>query len=270
MRPHLDRLLALSRGQRGLLVDLGLPLRDQTSVPGSFDGPRWVRVPGGSFAMGSTDGEQDEQPVHPVQVGAFAMSTYPVTNAAYWPYVAETGAPAPRHWTNGQIPDGKETHPVVNVSWHDAEAFCSWLSTKLDREVRLPTEAQWEYAAGGREGRLYPWGDQDPNAEHAHFGGSAETTAVDAHPQGATPDGICDLAGNAWEWCRDRYGQYRDEAQTDPTGPQAGRARVLRGGAFLYMPRDLRCASRFYVEPDNSDGDVGFRCVVDAPEGQGK
>ena len=271
MRPHLERLLVLSPRLRGLLMHLDAPPQDETPVVAvarptvdAVDGQWWVHVRSGSFAMGAADGETDEQPVHPVQVSEFEMSRYPVTNADYHVYVDEIGAPAPRHWTDRQIPGGKETHPVVHVSWHDAEAFCVWLSTKLGREVRLPTEAQWEYAARGGDGWQYPWGDEDPTDKHAHFGGGSDTMPADAHPLGATLEGISDLAGNTWEWCRDRYGPYEDGAHTDPTGPRSGRGRVLRGGAFIYNPKHLRSAARFYSEPDNSDGDIGFLCVTDA------
>ena len=154
---------------------------------------------------------------------------------------------------------------MVHVSWQDAVAFCEWLSRRIsegreERPVRLPTEAEWEYAARGEEGRRYSWGEAEPGDRLANFGGQVgDTTPVGAYPEGATPEGVQDLAGNVWEWCRDWVGPYAPDDEANPTGPPSGRSRVLRGGSFKADQRHLRAAYRFVVPPDHRRADFGFR-----------
>jgi formylglycine-generating enzyme required for sulfatase activity len=125
----------------------------------------------------------------------------------------------------------------------------------------LPTEAQWEFAARGTEGRRYPWGNDEPSAEHAHYNRlqNGTTTVVKSYPRGATPEGIYDLAGNVWEWCRDWSGRYTAEEQRDPLGPEGGAFRVLRGGAFFNGPQSLPAANRVNDLPERKLHFVGFR-----------
>jgi serine/threonine-protein kinase len=188
-----------------------------------------------------------------------------VTNAEYAIFVEETGKEPPRHWEGGRIPAGKDEHPVVHVSWTDAVAFCEWLSRRISKDedphlVRLPTEAEWEYAARGEGGRKYPWGDAEPSDRLANFGRNVgDTTPVGSYPDGATPEGVHDLAGNVWEWCGDWTGRYPPEDEEDPTGPHSGASRVLRGGAFLNFPWNLRAAYRGDRHPEARFDRLGFR-----------
>ena len=212
--------------------------------------------------------------MHPVRLSPFRITRYPVTNAQYRRFVEEAGKTPPRHWDDGEIPHGKENHPVVYVSWNDAEAYCTWLTRRVAAgtggTVRLPTEAQWEYAARKTDSRLYPWGNDDPTDEHANFEKKVgDTTPVDRYPDGATPEGVYDLAGNVWEWCADWYGPYPDhEMPPDPGGPESGSGRVLRGGSFNYGAHNLPAAYRMYNPPENDLDNVGFRVVWLSPGGQ--
>ncbi len=273
---HIPVLAGLSTLQLDRLVNLGSPPRDQqaagrrTTGTADLDDPGgggWVEVKGGSFEMGAEDMDR-ANPVHTVQVASFKISKFPVTNLQYARFLEATPqARHPDHWTDGRIPEGKDRHPVVKVSWNDAVAFCRWVGEKLaghaPAEVRLPTEAEWEFAARGPAGREYPWGDEEPSRELANYGTNVgDTTPVDSYPKGATPDrGIFDMAGNVWEWCQDWYGEYSDRTDPDPTGPADGSSRVLRGGAFYNSPHYLRAAYRVDYRPEFRGGSFGFRVV---------
>jgi formylglycine-generating enzyme required for sulfatase activity len=273
--PQLAALTGLTDGQLHLLVHLASPAAAEVRrglVVGrvdllDLDSGAWVHLPGGSFAMGSDRGRQNQRPVHRVTLSPFWISRFPVTNGDYAISVQETGKQPPEHWEDGKVPAGLENHPVVRVAWSDAEAFCTWLTRRLQSARRkgkaaLPTEAQWEFAARGEEGREYPWGSEPPDARRANFDGNAGgTTPVGAYPAGATPEGVHDLAGNVWEWCRDRFGAYSNEDQRDPTGPGQGTSRVLRGGSFLSEPSALRGASRYDNRPGGRYDVFGFRVV---------
>ena len=155
-------------------------------------------------------------------------------------------------------PNGPDDHPVVNVIWDDAIAYADWLGGTL------PTGAQWEFAARGRDGRKYPWGDEDVTCERANYAECERTAvAVKSYEAGATPEGIYDLAGNVWEWCLDWYAPYESTGQTDPTGPAESSvsrpARVLRGGSFSFNPWYLRAAFRYDHDPGGRYDYVGFR-----------
>jgi formylglycine-generating enzyme required for sulfatase activity len=282
LHSQLKALNALSPEQRDMLVHFGSAATEETPTATARaareprretpDAERWVALPSGEFAMGSDDLERS-RPAHLVTLSAFNMARYPVTNAEYLAYVQATGKAPPRHWKGGEIPEGLDDHPVVSVSWRDAEAYCAWLSEKLkhrDRErVRLPTEAEWEYAARGAEGRTYPWGEEPPAKDRANYGDSnAGTSPVGSFPKGATPEGLHDLAGNVWEWCADWYGPYSEFTGPNPKGPDKGETRVLRGGAFDDGAELLRAASRGNGLRDVGDLRVGFRVVWSAPGGQ--
>ena len=152
-------------------------------------------------------------------------------------------------------------HPVVHISWHDAEAFCHWAGK------RLPTEAEWEYAARGPIGRSYPWGETRPNASLARFGGQErKALTIGSLPQGATPEGVHDLAGNVAEWVQDWWhpNYYAKSPSADPTGPTEGDYRVARGGSWNQPPDELRASARLYHNPEKGAGHIGFRCAKSA------
>ncbi len=238
------------------------------------DGPAWVQLAAATFTMGSSDGEERERPEHVVGCSAFRMSRFPVTNRQYEVFLKHTGLTAPEHWRGGRLPPGTRDHPVTNVTWDDAAAFCSWLTSQIVSRtggtVLLPTEAQWEFAARGTEGRRYPWGDEPPSRERANFGRqTSEHGPVNAHPAGATPTGIWDMAGNAWEWCRDWYGAYPSETVEDPIGAARGIVRVIRGGSHQSEPAKLRAAYRANRPPKDVFDRGGFRVVWSPLPGDG-
>jgi serine/threonine-protein kinase len=239
----------------------------------------WVRVPAGAFLMGS-DPEKDEdardreQPQHRVELPEVYIGKYPITNAQYEVFVQSTGHNAPKHWENGRAPADKADHPVVYVSWHDARAFCAWLSQETGKEVRLPSEAEWEKAARGTDGRIYPWGNKPPTDELCNFGGNVgETTPVGKYsPQGDSPYGCADMAGNVWEWTRSLWGENWGTPEFGyPYDPKDGRedvtagdktCRVLRGGAFNSSSGNVRCAYRNGNHPNGRGRNSGVRLVV--------
>ena len=290
---HLELLQELSERQRHVLVYYATPPAVEVVKERRARGQRdlfdlrssaWVEIPGGSFWMGAqrddskTPGYDQgaaslESPVRRVTLGPFRISRYPVTNGAYQLFVRETGTKPPEHWEDGEIPEGKEEHPVVHVSWTYAVAFCEWLSRRFaaageEITVRLPTEAQWEYTARGEEGRTYPWGPDKPGENRANYGSNVgDTTPVGSYPEGATPEGVHDLAGNVFEWCADWMGEYEAEDETAPTGPPSGASRVLRGGSCLVAPLFLRAAFRDASHPDVRLAFFGFRLCCSSPEG---
>ena len=232
--------------------------------PIAFD---WVTIPAGEFLMGSDakrdcDAYEDEQPQHLVYVRRYQIARVPVTNAQYKAFVDATGHRAPNHWQRGRIPADKEDHPVVYVSWYDAQTFCSWAG------ARLPTEAEWEKAARGSDGRKYPWGDSAPDCGKAQYHGcGGETVVAGSKPAGASPSGVLDMAGNVWEWCQDWYGEnyYASSPSRDPQGPDSGNRRVVRGGSWYFNEWYVRAANRHWNVPIFRYDLVGFRCVSPAP-----
>jgi formylglycine-generating enzyme required for sulfatase activity len=224
-------------------------------------GHEMVLVPPGPFAMGSGRRE--------VHIDALYMDRLPVTNAQFAVFLdatqyRPTDAGAKRflaHWRNNKPPRGEERHPVVFVSWFDARAYASWAGR------RLPTEAEWEKAARGTDGRRYPWGRIEPKPVHANFGRSREgTTIVGSFPEGASPYGILDLAGNVWEWCEDAYDEdfYENGPNMNPklaSSPRNKSGQVMRGGSFVYDARALRTYARMGFDPHYRFAEGGFRCV---------
>ena len=273
-----------------------------------------VQIPAGKFLMGSPESEKDrdkEEIQHEVTISKpFYMGITHVTVDQFATFVKDSGyktdAEKDGSSVGSEIKDGtldlkmvdgcswrnpsfdqRGDHPVVQVSWNDAKAFCDWLSKKTGKTVSLPTEAQWEYACRAGTKTAYPWGDDPdggkgwancgdqrlkkklPNAAAAwmFFGwddGFVFTSPVGSYKANAF--GLYDMNGNAWQWCQDRYGDYEKGAATDPTGAATGASRVLRGGSWLDLPRFCRAAYRNRHSPGyRHTYRLGFRVVLDVP-----
>ena len=252
-------------------------------------------VPAGEFEMGS-NAYDDEKPIHAVTLDAFWIDQTEVTNAMFAEFVLATGYETDAEldgdsyvyqdgewnnlsgadWQHPQGPanslSGLEDHPVVHVSWNDAQSYCEWTGR------RLPTEAEWEKAARGADGRKYPWGDQDVAGNLLNFAdrnldvgwadtnvddGYEFTAPVGSYPAGASPYDVFDMAGNVWEWVADWYDEnyYGDSPSSNPEGPVSGNYRILRGGSWGNNDRDVRSANRRWNSPDGSRRYLGFRCA---------
>jgi formylglycine-generating enzyme required for sulfatase activity len=242
--------------------------------------PEFVEIPAGEFWMGSERVSDDEKPVHRVHLEGFAIAKYPVTNAQYAIFVQATEREPPRHWEGGQVPPHLANHPVVTVTWHDAVAYCQWLSRETDQPYRLPTEAEWERAATGglpspsqgegagpalseAEGvRVWPWGDEwDENKANTIEGGPGTTTPVGVYPAGASPEGVLDIAGNVWEWCNSLYRPYPYDPRDGRENLESKGTRALRGGSWYGDLNVARCACRYGGGPVGWGDGVGFRCA---------
>ena len=232
----------------------------------SIPEPRCVRIPEGWFPMGCATGRDEEKPVHRVWVDALEMAVYEVTNRDYAMFLGDTQRRLPKHWGNAEF--GHPQQPVVAVSWHDAAAYCEWLSARIGMRYRLPTEAEWERAAlGGREAVLYPWGDAAPH-EHDEYlrRWSGEVSGPLPVGQGTpNPYGLYDLGENVHEWCMDWYDPafYAQSPERNPRGPASGSRRASRGGSWRHHIRASRCAARSSIPPEFEYADYGFRVVRD-------
>lgn len=238
-----------------------IPTATVTPEPGfakinPVDNARLLFIPAGEFQVGSNDGYHDESPVHMVDLDAYWMYETEVTNAQFAQFVGETG-----HNNAGSSNDASlAQHPVTNVSWNDAVAYCRWVGG------RLPTEAEWEKAARGTDGRTYPWGDTW-NARNAssveRVDGYQRTAPVGRFPGGVSPYGLQDMAGNVWEWVADWYASdyYSNSPASNPTGPASGEYRVARGGSWYDRGGNLKSAVRSYIAPVGTFDNVGFRCA---------
>lgn len=238
-----------------------------------------VYVPADEFLMGSETGESDERPLHPIQLNGFWIDQFEVTNLAFEQFVLETGHQTDAEkagwgsvWQNGQWnrvnglnwrhpnnPDERISaimdHPVVQVSWGDANAYCQWVGGSL------PTEARWEMAAVGTTGWRYPWGNEfDPARLNASQHG---TVRVGSYEMGKSPCGVYDMAGNVWEWTLDWYQSdyYHTSPTTNPRGPAEGTYKTLRGGAWDPSGGDSRSADRGALSPSSRGNTIGFRCA---------
>ena len=219
----------------------------------------FVRIPAGRFLMGSDAGQDDERPVHEVEVGAFECAVYPVTQAQYAEFLRATGHETPREWP---VHITTPNLPVTGVSWIDAQAFCRWRTDAGD-PMRLPTEAEWEFAArGGLEGATYPWGaaipDWVPAGGRGPLAGPWPVTL--GHPNGF---GIAGIGANIHEWCADWYAAdyYAQSPRQNPQGPAAGLRKASRGGAWRHDVTVSRCAQRSRIDPSFRYTDYGFRSV---------
>lgn len=232
----------------------------QTPVPDGM-----VLVPAGSFIMGTderdspSDGHtvrsnDDAQPQHQRDLPAFFMDKTEVTNAQYKKFCDATNDPAPPHWKNGEFPPNEADFAVTHVNWYEATAYANWIGK------RLPSEAEWEKAARGTDGRRFPWGD-DWEAQRATIGEKVQK--VGANPAGASPFGALDMAGNVFEWTADWYQAYSGSThQLKEFGKQL---KVCRGGAFNPTQKDFRTFNRGVAKPQMRSLWIGFRCAKDAP-----
>ena len=200
-------------------------------------GDTLISFGGGTFRLGETG--------KPVEVKPFAMAIHPVTNREYEEF-------DPSHREKRDKYSDQDDQPVIYVSWKNAVSFCQWLSEKTGQHYRLPTEAEWEFAASGGGQRKYPWGNEDPSPKRANYDESniGKTTPVGSYPLGRTPEGVFDMAGNAWEWCDDWYDEDKKEC-----------GRVVRGGSFYLNDILLRCAARGWGAPHVWLYVCGFRVV---------
>ena len=231
-----------------------------------------VRIPAGEFLMGSDsakdkDARKDELPQHSVHVPDFHIGKYPVTNLQYKAFVQATKQHAPDYWDGEKIPGGEEDHPVVLVSWKDAVAFCAWLSQEAKQPFRLPTEAEWEKAARGTDGRIYPWGNDPPHSQRCHYAGKVQGTSPVGHysPQGDSAYGCAGMAGNVWEWCHSLYVPYPYYVHDGREKAEIVDDRVMRGGSWQSPPSEMRCAHRRNLHPLRKDITRGFRVAMGPP-----
>lgn len=240
----------------------------------------WLLVPAGEFEMGadSKAGDADEGPKHKVYLDDFYIGKYEVTNRQYQSFVKATGHRAPENcceakynvWRGNDPLPGTEETPVMSVSWDDAAAFCKWAGG------RLPTEAEWEKAARGTDGRKYPWGNDPVTGNRANYGienityweGPATLAKKDQYDFGRSPYGAYEMAGNVWEWVADFYDPeyYKNSPDKNPKGPTSGKERVIRGGSWQNTPEILRSSNRNKQAPDERRVFIGIRCAKDANE----
>jgi formylglycine-generating enzyme required for sulfatase activity len=235
-------------------------------------GGQMLFVPSAEFTMGSdaADAAPSEKPLTRVTLGKYYLSRHLITNAEYEQFDSSHA--------RKRAPGAEDRHPVVYVSSLEAIKFCQWLSARERKRYRLPTEAEWEYAARGKDGRRYPWGNYDGRGDLANFAdkntvfawsdreiddGYAESSPVGSYPSGASPFGMEDMAGNVWEWCLDYYEAYRGTPKINPHGPTVGAKRCYRGGSWKSRFNSLRTTARGSNVPSFSCNDLGFRIACE-------
>jgi len=284
-------------GLMAVLVLLGTCAPAPAAVPASspdsartrtMDSAEMMLVPAGEFLMGSSDADpkasDDEKPQHTVYLDAFWIDRTEVTNAQYAQFLnalgTHTGACGRHdcaetkredkysHILGGTqdgsyvVESGFEDHPVTQVSWYGAQAYCAWAG------ARLPTEAEWEKAARGTDGRSYPWGNEPPDCDKAQYGNCGGGTApVGSRLADASPYGALDMAGNVWEWVADWYdpAYYGFSPAQNPQGPELGERKTFRGGSWGYLPTFIRTTDRARNRPTYAGFNVGFRCAATMP-----
>ena len=231
--------------------------------------PEMILVKGGTFKMGSTDGYPDEAPVHSVTLSDFYIGKYEVTVAQYRQFCNATNRRFPKSpepdWyeehDNAVQWQWNDTYPIVNVTYLDAVAYCQWLSEFTGETYTLPTEAQWEYAArGGSKSKNFKYSGSNDIDEVAWY----DETTRERGPRSVgklKPNelGIYDMSGNAWEWCYDNWGQYSSKPQKDPTGPEQGGYKVIRGGSWYYVEDMAKITSRDGPKARDTNFNYGFR-----------
>ena len=249
-----------------------------SSQKSPVDGMVMMYVPAGKFTMGWNGGKPDEQPEHKVYLDAFWIDQTEVTVGQYHLCVDAGFCAHPKQAVH-HVRDGSEMrrsyydnedyydYPVIFVNWSQAKTYCEWAGR------RLPTEAEWEKAARGTDGRLYPWGDEEPNSNLLNYDGIVgDTTRVGSYPAGVSPYGALDMAGNVWEWVQDWDDEdyYKESPKSNPQGPDSGLVFIERGGSFKKSERPVRSTYRhWYIPPLLGDHTVshsydGFRCAASA------
>jgi formylglycine-generating enzyme required for sulfatase activity len=232
-----------------------------------------VAIPAGPFTMGSSEGPEDERPAHEVTLQAYSIDRFPVTNAQYAEFLNKLGTSKPagvydfddpdarihRHGERWVVDPGYENHPVVEVPWSGAVQYCA------SRGKRLPTEAEWEKAARGTDARRYPWGSELPDKNKAQFAsGYNSTAAVDAFPAGASPYGVRDMAGNAWQWVSSAFRPYPYRANDGREDPKPGPVRATRGGGHDSPAAEITTTQRgrnLSRNPASGHHNISFRCA---------
>ncbi|TRZ52036.1 hypothetical protein D4S03_04085 [bacterium] len=283
------------------------PVPKEEAYETDFWEPEMVFIQGGTFQMGSIDGESDEKPVYTVNVGNFYLGKYEVTVAQFKQFINETGYQTNADKDGGSYmltgntwekrsgvtwkcdaegnlrSQGEYNHPVVHVSWNDATEYCNWLSRKTGRSYRLPTEPEWEYAAGnGAKHSKYSWGHGDPNGKNGGnvadesakrkfkwaktWSGYDDGFATTAPVGSFNPNdfGLYDMTGNVWEWCSDWYEKnyYYSRPSNNPKGNSSGTYKALRGGSWNDNPSNSRSANRSKDAPVIRSGNYGFRVAM--------
>lgn len=241
-------------------VTLGGPQNGETIK--WIDGSALVYIPAGNFTMGDNG---YDSPMHSVSLDAYWIQQTKVTNRMYDQCVKAGVCSAPNQELGGPVftNPGYASHPVVGVTWDQAQAYCGWI------QGNLPTEAQWEKAARGVNGNPYPWGNSEPTCGLLNFANCyGRTTNVDTYGDGKSPFGLYDMAGNVFEWVFDLYdaNYYSQSPSENPTGPQTGKYRGVRGSSFETIDLQIASAIRRYNEQTDSGRDIGFRCVVPSPQ----
>ncbi len=239
------------------------------------DGAPMVLIPEGSFPMGvphgDRDGGRDEYPRHDVFVNNFYIDKFELTNSRYLEFVKATSHRIPQNpknatrnlWQGDTITESLADRPVINVDWADANAYCQWAGK------RLPTEAEWEKAAKGTADRRFPWGNVEPTNKHLNFNqqwiGEKTLMPVGSYELGKSPFGVYDMAGNVWEWVNDWYDAkyYEKSPAKNPTGPETGTKRVLRGSGWQNETPTVRIFTRVDSDPTIRNESTGFRCAMD-------
>ncbi len=216
-------------------------------------------MPAGEFLMGCDTGQDVERPVHRVWVDAFSLAETQVTNAEYSQFLNATRRDPATYWEDPNFNDPEQ--PVVAVSWFDAVAYCEWLSKVTGQSFRLPTEAEWEYAArGGIEGALYPWGDDAPAGRigYKHRWKAGPERIRQSEPNGF---GLFEMCENVHEWCSDWFHPtyYSVSPERNPKGPELGERKSSRGGSWRHFIKISRCATRSSIPPEFKYADYGFR-----------
>ena len=250
------------------------PIDQSSADPNALHAWDDVLIPPSAFIMGTdiepfygTILEQaryaklDEAPIHVRFLEPYRIGRYPVTNAEYEVFVNATGHTSPPHWRDEKVSPDEATLPVVHISWYDANAYAQWAGG------RLPTEAEWEKAARGADGRIYPWGDEfKPSVDQGAPILTDQLTPVGNRPAAVSPYGVHEVAGNVWEWTADWYQPYEGNSHRDRD--YGDKHKVLRGGSWLEVRdetanRYFRCANRLHAPPNYTASNIGFRCVRD-------